>query len=58
MRHVSGSRVATLVLLFAWPLAAAAQDHSFRSGVELVNLNVTVVGGNQQHVNGLDRSQF
>jgi Ca-activated chloride channel family protein len=37
---------------------AFAQRPAYRSGTDLVNLNVTVTGANQRHVSGLSSGQF
>jgi Ca-activated chloride channel homolog len=44
--------------IFACDREAPAQSPTFRSAIELVNLNVTVVGGNARAVTGLTPDQF
>jgi Ca-activated chloride channel homolog len=45
-------------LIVVCDLNAPAQSPTFRSAIELVNLNVTVVGGNARAVTGLTQDQF
>jgi Ca-activated chloride channel homolog len=45
-------------LIFVCDRDARAQSPTFRSAIDLVNLNVTVVGGNARAVTGLTQDQF
>jgi Ca-activated chloride channel family protein len=45
-------------LLITWQGMAGAQSRTYRSGVELVNVNVSVVGADFQHVEGLTADHF
>lgn len=54
-----GARVITAVVVLACTQAVlGAQRPGFRSGVELINLNVTVTGGDARPVQGLTADQF
>ena len=57
MRRWAGTYIAAAILV-ASPFGAEAQGPTFRSVTELVNLNVTVVDANAQHVAGLTADQF
>jgi Ca-activated chloride channel family protein len=49
---------ATAILAAAATLAAAAQQPSFRAGVDIVSLNVTVTEGTARYVTDLDAANF
>jgi len=50
--------LATLSLMFSWQTPVTAQRATFKSGVEVVNLNVTVTGQRHQPVDDLTENQF
>ncbi len=49
---------AAVTLLSLWHTAASAQQVTFRSAIELVSLNVSVIGQNAKPVPGLAADQF
>jgi Ca-activated chloride channel homolog len=58
MARSAGIFIAVALLLGWQSSGVEAQGPTFRSSTELVSLNVTVLGANQQHVAGLSADQF
>lgn len=60
--RLSGLLIAAAVAVAVWPIAAqerpASQGFSFRSGVSLINVTVTVTDTNGHFVSGLRESDF